>query len=502
MASQLINQRLIKYLTTALVGILSFLAFAPYDQKWILVLSYLYLVSILTSSSTENKWLHILLWGFGLWFAGTFWLIVSIHYHGNVNIALSVTALIFLGFLLSSIFVLPIMLFIYIKRISNFTNALILSSILILLESARFFILGGFPWLQPGVIFLDTILDFLIPIIGVIGCSLLFYLIVSAAALSSKKAYKYGLSILLIIAFAIPSLTTKLDIHNSSDEHLKFGIVQPSFGPRQKFESDYGKSIEDRLISLSLEKDGLDLIVWPESPFPYTQKSSYGNNLVRRLEENNLNVISGIYQSESAPTSINYFNTLTILSSEKLSGYKKVNLVPFGEFLPFESILRGLIDFFDLPMSFLKPGNITDETIPFRNHSILPLICFDTAYINNYIQKVKNSTIVVNVSNDSWFGESNGPHQHFQIVRSRAKEINRWILRSTASGISGFIDNKGTVVDKMEINEQGIISFNVPQTTNNSLFVNFGYDLMRYLIICCSFFIIILFLRKVLNENS
>ena len=72
LASQLINQRLIKYLTTALVGILSFLAFAPYDQKWILVLSYLYLVSILTSSSTENKWLHILLWGFGLWFAGTF----------------------------------------------------------------------------------------------------------------------------------------------------------------------------------------------------------------------------------------------------------------------------------------------------------------------------------------------------------------------------------------------------------------------------------------------
>ena len=124
---------------------LSFLAFAPYDQKWILVLSYLYLVSILTSSTTEDKWLHILLWGFGLWFAGTFWLIVSIHYHGNVNIVLSVTALIFLGFLLSSIFVLPTMLFIYIKRISNFINALILSSIFILLESARFFILGGFP---------------------------------------------------------------------------------------------------------------------------------------------------------------------------------------------------------------------------------------------------------------------------------------------------------------------------------------------------------------------
>ena len=76
----------------------------------------------------------------------------------------------------------------------------------------------------------------------------------------------------------------------------------------------------------------------------------------------------------------------------------------------------------------------------------MPLICFDTAYINNYIQKVKKSTIVVNVSNDSWFGESSGPHQHFQIVRSRAKEINRWILRSTASGISGFIDNNGKIL--------------------------------------------------------
>ncbi len=502
MASQLINQRLIKYLTTALVGILSFLAFAPYDQKWILVLSYLYLVSVLTSSSTQNKWIHVLLWGFGLWFAGTFWLIVSIHYHGNVDLALSVTALIFLGFLLSSIFVLPTMLFIYIKKISNFANVLILSSILILLESARFFILGGFPWLQPGVIFLDTVLDFLIPIIGVIGCSLLFYLIVSSAALSSRKVYKYGLSILLIIAFSLPSLTTKLENHYSSDKYLKFGIVQPSFGPRQKFEGDDGKSVEDRLISLSLEKKKLDLIIWPESPFPYTFKSSYGTNLVRKLEENNLNVISGIYQAESTPTSVNYFNTLTVLSSEKLPGYKKVNLVPFGEFLPFESILRGLIDFFNLPMSFLKPGNITNETIPFRNHSILPLICFDTAYINNYIHKVKKSTIVINVSNDSWFGESIGPHQHFQIVRSRAKEINRWILRSTTSGISGFINNKGTIVDKIGVNEKGIISHSVPQIKNNSIFVNFGYDLMRYLIIFCTFFIIILFLRKVINEDS
>jgi apolipoprotein N-acyltransferase len=132
----------------------------------------------------------------------------------------------------------------------------------------------------------------------------------------------------------------------------------------------------------------------------------------------------------------------------------------------------------------------------------LPLICFDTAYINNYIHKVKKSTIVINVSNDSWFGESSGPHQHFQIVRSRAKEINRWILRSTTSGISGFIDNKGTIVDKIGVNEQGIISYSVPQIENNSIFVNFGYDLMRYLIIFCTFFIIILFLRTVINENS
>ena len=109
---------------------------------------------------------------------------------------------------------------------------------------------------------------------------------------------------------------------------------------------------------------------------------------------------------------------------------------------------------------------------------------------------------MINISNDTWFGSSIGPYHHLSITRVRAIENNRWIVRATNNGFSAIIDNKGTIVDKMEINEQGIISFNVPQTTNNSLFVNFGYDLMRYLIICCSFFIIILFLRKVLNENS
>ena len=139
------------------------------------------------------------------------------------------------------------------------------------------------------------------------------------------------------------------------------------------------------------------------------------------------------------------FNALTLLGTNQ--SYYKRHLVPFGEYVPFENIIRGLIEFFDLPMSSITEGRSKQELFNIKEFKVLGMICFDVAFPLSFIEETKNADFIVNISNDTWFGSSYGPYQHLQIVRARALEANKWIVRGTSDGISTIVDNKGTIVN-------------------------------------------------------
>ena len=159
-----------------------------------------------------------------------------------------------------------------------------------------------------------------------------------------------------------------------------------------------------------------------------------------------------------------YTNRLITLGSGQ-GAYDKTLLVPFGEYIPLESMLRGLIAFFDLPMSAIVPGGqqslLTHGQIRFG-----ALICYEIAYAGQARRVTEDANVILTVSNDTWFGDSIGPDQHLQIAQIRARELGKPVIRATNDGLTAFIDSRGQVEQILPRFVSAVLSHTViPATT-------------------------------------
>ena len=485
---QIHKTSLIQYIFLGFIGALSTLAFSPFDIKLVIPLTLTVLIySVVNSTNFVNALKLNLSWGMGYWISGTGWLIVSIYYYGNTNIVISISIIILMGLLLSAVFIAPFAAIKFIRFKPNiFIYSLVLSSCLILLELARFLLLGGFPWLLPGLVFLDTFGEILIPNFGVYGASYIIYFISSFLALSivnNKKNYLFAGLIFLVIFLPYQNNQSE-----TFEESLNLSIIQPSLNPFDKFKPGSDANIEDVLVNLTNKNKTKDLIIWPESPLPYLSSNPKMENLIARIEEGP-EVLSGSWKYNNK----SLYNSMTILGTDQT--YLKRHLVPFGEYVPFENILRGLIDFFNMPMSSLSEGNPNQDLLEFKDFRILGMICFDIAFPLSYIQEIRQSDFIVNISNDAWFGSSYGPYQHLQIVRARALESNKWIARGTSDGISTIVDNKGTIVDILSKGKRGFLNGKIYKTSESSFFYSYGFILTPILSIIVLISVLVLRLR-------
>ena len=485
---QIHKTSLIQYIFLGFIGALSTLAFSPFDIKLVIPLTLTVLIySVVNSTNFVNALKLTLSWGMGYWISGTGWLIVSIYYYGNTNIVISISIIILMGLLLSAVFIAPFAAIKFIRFKPNiFIYSLVLSSCLILLELARFLLLGGFPWLLPGLVFLDTFGEILIPKFGVYGASYIIYFISSFLALSivnNKKNYLFAGLIFLVIFLPYQNNQSE-----TFEESLNLSIIQPSLNPFDKYKPGSDANIEDVLVNLTNKNKTEDLIIWPESPLPYLSSNPKMENLIARIEEGP-EVLSGSWEYNNN----SLYNSMTILGTDQT--YLKRHLVPFGEYVPFENILRGLIDFFNMPMSSLSEGNPNQDLLEFKDFRILGMICFDIAFPLSYIQEIRQSDFIVNISNDAWFGSSYGPYQHLQIVRARALESNKWIARGTSDGISTIVDNKGTIVDILSKGKRGFLNGKIYKTSESSFFYSYGFLLAPILSIIVLISVLVLRLR-------
>ena len=450
-------------------GLLGVLAFAPFSIKFLIIPAYSYLIHLVFFSDQKKFITKLSLWTLGHWGIGVSWIIVSVYYYGNVGYIASFIVYILFLILILIFAVAPIRLFkIQETYKASLCSLVFISSALLLIELTRDFFFGGFPWLIPGTVSVDTLLSNLLPIFGIAGASFLIYLGAAAAASFWNSSKKIAISILVFTALFFIPFNTKNVMNN--DRSISVAIVQPSLDPKLKLKQIYKPLIQETLIKLSLT-DSIkpELIIWPEAELPFVYKSREYYALKNRFSEST-ELITGMWLFEGSEL----FNSLVNVKTDQI--YKKQHLVPFGEYIPFKTLLNPILIYFGAPISDISPGKPDQLSIQVKDSlNAAPLICYDIVFGNDVRKAVKSSNFIINISNDSWFGQSLGPYQHLEISRIRAIENNKWLLRSTNDGFSAVIDNKGTIVDILFKGEQGVLNQEIGINNSSTIYANFGY---------------------------
>ena len=231
------------------------------------------------------------------------------------------------------------------------------------------------------------------------------------------------------------------------DAPISVAMVQPNIAQEVKWDPAHAQPTLERLQHLSEPLWGADWLIWPEAavPLTYHRALDFLNTVSRRASETDTGLITGIIYDDQQQR--RYYNSLVGLG-DALGIYHKRRLVPFGEYVPLEQWLRGSIEFFDLPTSYINIGPDHQSGLAVNGIAIAPTICYEVVYPSLVAKSAHNSNVLMTVSNDAWFADSIGPLQHLQMAQMRALETGRYMIRSTNNGVSAIVDPSGDVVAK------------------------------------------------------
>jgi len=466
-----LSAKLITPFCLIIAGAMQTLALAPFDY-WMLGPLSIALILIVTQAINNNAdqpsssttlsynsnrgFLYGVLFGLGLFGSGASWIYVSIHTYGYASPALaSILTIAFVIFL--SLF--PALVFwLHFKLItkSYLSNALLFLCLWVLGDEFRTEFLTGFPWLFLGYGHIESPLAGWIPVIGVYGLTMLTVATGIGIALffnQTPKKLKYGSALLIALFWLTGPALNQIEWSQKEDEELSVALVQLNIPQELKWLPAQRKKTIKSLEVLTRQYWHNDLIVWPETAIPllHHQAKPFLNKMSVLASSRDSNIISGIpYRGPHAETGKTVVhNSITSIGTG--SGlYHKQKLVPFGEYVPLQDILRGLIAFFDLPMSDFRKGSEDQALLKSQDYEVAPFICYEVVYPDFVATQSKNADYLLTISNDSWFGDSLGPLQHLEMAQMRAAENSRYMIRATNNGISAIIDEQGQILDKTE----------------------------------------------------
>ncbi|MBL1321695.1 MAG: apolipoprotein N-acyltransferase [Methylophaga sp.] len=428
-----------------LAGMALPLAFSPFHYYPIAIISLMLLFLSLQALTAKQAAVRGYIFGLGFFGVGISWVYVAIHDFGGAGVLLA-------G-LLTAIFVAFLAIFVGLitwgskkltgPTLSSWDYLLLLPVAWLVFEWIKIVFLTGFPWLELGISQIDGPLRGYTPIVGVLGVSLLVTFSAGLLAATWQSKRWWLMSIFIAIWIGGYSLNAIVWTHPVDDE-IKVSIIQGNIPQATKWDP---KQIFKTLALYQARTEqhwDSDLIVWPENATPifyHQAKELFFDPLGELAQQNNTDLLIGL--PVKAADSNKYYNSMMSLGSNHEFYYKR-HLVPFGEFVPF-AWLRGLIAFFDLPMSSFEQGPETQGLFDVAGQKIGASICFEDVFSREILTALPEATILVNASNNGWYGDSLAPHQHLQISQNRALETGRSIVRATTNGISAFIDERGNI---------------------------------------------------------
>ena len=469
------------------------LAFSPFDYPVIAILSLAWLFYTVLSITAKDAGIFGYVYGLGMFGVGVSWLHISINLFGGVNLA---AALIITFILVAFLSLYPALFaFVYQRLFANkgiLPFVIVMPALWVLSEWFRSWIFTGLPWLNIGYSQIDTPLSSLAPVLGQYGVSWFTAFISTllvALYLSSRKEKVTLVGVLLITWLSLNALS---GVHWTTDKNadISVALVQGAIPQEMKWKPEQKQKTLDLYLSLSEEHQDSQLIIWPETAIPvlHHQARKFLQLIANKARNQNTDYVVGIPFEDLE--SNRFYNGITVIGSSNDTYYKQ-HLVPFGEYLPFDKWLRPVLDLMKIPMSNFSPGANKKPVIHAAGEIIGVSICYEDVFGEEVIAALPEATILVNISNDAWFGDSIAPHQHLQMARMRALETGRYMLRSTNTGVSAIINEKGVIVASSPQFIPHVTSANVKTFEGLTPYARFGnwpVIVAAFLVLLISFF--------------
>lgn len=451
------------------------LAFAPFSFWPVVVLSPALLIyqTSLLSSGKFIFWLGCV-YGLGYFGFGVSWIYNSLHVYGHAPVLVAggltllmiMTLSLFIGAALSIYHILT-------QRYDSKVMLWSLPLIWFAMEWFKGWVLTGFPWLSLGYAHIHSPLAGFAPLVGVYGLSFLSIVISLSLVVWKKEKNPVFLGIVFFIGLTGFALQ-QIDWTEPSGEPLTITIVQGNIPQEMKWNRKYRQKIIDTYWKASQQHWDSDLIVWPEAAIPGRSEDLEKHLLLpmaKKASEHNSYLLTGILVSDLKKQE--YYNSM-ILLGDRRGQYHKRHLVPFGEYYPFRDLLSFMQAYIKIPMSDMSVGPDHQDLMTVNDVSLGVSICYEDVFSRDINLDLPDANILINTSNDAWFGDSLAPHQHLEIAQMRSLETGRPMVRSTNTGSSAFIDFKGRLISKSEQFKQQTLSGKLYGRTGSTPFLSFA----------------------------
>jgi apolipoprotein N-acyltransferase len=384
-------------------------------------------------------------------------------------------------------------------------------------EMGRTYLLDGFPWELLGYS-QSTVLPIVqtASLVGVYGLSAVIALVSASAAYAAltpdgRRWRPLAIAGALVLACGLwGAARIRAQTIVKGGTPIKVAVLQGNIAQDEKWQDN--PATRDAIVNRYLEMTreaigrGAKFVLWPESatPLPYEQDPTHGEAIRRLAREGKITLLIGSDQVEPVspptpgkPTQLRYYNAAYLIqpSGATAAVYRKIHLVPFGEFVPFKRILFFVGPLVDAVSDF-TPGT-EPLTLPVEGHRVSTAICYEVIYgslIRTFVQR--GSELLTTITNDAWYGRSSAAYQHWQQASLRAVEEGRYLARAANTGISGFVDPYGRILEQSNMFESAVLADDIRFLTDRTVYNRIG-DLVGWLSIALTFAALLATVRKV-----
>ncbi len=419
--------------------------------------------------------------GFGLFSVGLTWIGHSFTQQDNVPVVLAPFAILALAGVMALYTALS---FVVCQKlwIKGPARVVLFAAVWVFFEFARGFLFTGFPWHLAGTMWADWLpVAQTASLISVYGLSAITVLAASAPTILLNKPRSANTLLLALVptlvlsGFAIWGQVRLSGAQTEYEISVSMRLVQANVNQREKWIPHLVDDHFDRHMRLSRgdsdrgRAEGVKLLIWPETA---VQRESFDRDgsLLRwrmsRLLEFGSYAITGAPRYERTPSGVNYFNSLFAFNSrgQLYARYDKNHLVPFGEYLPFQGLLNAIgLRQLTGGVAFTAGDGLQTIRLP-GVPPFSPLICYEIIFPGQVYDPADRPDWLLNVTNDGWFGLTNGPYQHLALARFRAIEEGLPVVRSASTGVSAVIDAHGRTVAAMGVDHAGVLDTPLPRS--------------------------------------